>query len=143
MTGTLGSKERKRVIVAESKAAYAEPGFLLYHRGNAVYAQPFNWKKGALTGEETRVADEVGYGAANGWSDFAVSPGGVLAYFQSTGSALAVGLDIAQWQLAWIDRAGKCVDSPVRPESTAEWRFHRMGSASPFTVMMIAAATSS
>jgi hypothetical protein len=102
------------VIVAESKAAYSEPGFLLYHRGNAVYAQPFDWKKGALTGEETRVADEVGYGAANGWSDFAVSPGGVLAYFQSTG-ATSAGADSVTWQLAWIDRGGKVLDSPGPP----------------------------
>jgi Tol biopolymer transport system component len=114
--GTLGSKEKTLIVAAESKAAYSEPGFLLYHRGNAVYARPFNWKKGTLTGEETRVADEVGYVATNGWSDFAVSPGGVLAYFQSAGSTLvAAGLDIVLWQLAWIDRGGKVLESPGPP----------------------------
>jgi len=112
--GTLGSKERTIIVAAESKAVYAEPGFLLYHRGNAVYARRFNWKKGALTGEEARVADEVGYVATNGWSDFAVSRGGVLGYFQSAGS-IAAGVDIVLWQLAWIDRGGKVLESPGPP----------------------------
>jgi Tol biopolymer transport system component len=111
--GTLGSKEKTRLVATESNAAYAEPGFLLFHRRNAVYAQPFNWKKAALTGEETRVADEVNYVANNGWSDFAVSPGGILAYFQS--GSIASSVQEADWQLAWIDRGGRVIESPGPP----------------------------
>src|SRR5262249_37187427 len=40
MVGTLGSKEKTRVLAAESNVAYAGPGFLVFRRGNAVYAQP-------------------------------------------------------------------------------------------------------
>lgn len=82
VVGTLGSKEKTRVVAAESNAVYAEPGFLLFHRGNAVYAQPFSLRKLALTGEPARVADEVSYIDSNGWGNFAVSPNGVLVYFQ-------------------------------------------------------------
>ena len=113
MVGTLGSREKARVLAAESNAAYAEPGFLLFHRGNAVYAQPFDWKKPAVSGEPARVADEVGFMTANGWSDFTVSPGGVLVYYQDTGGS-GTGQD-ADWQLVWTDREAKVLDTPGPP----------------------------
>ena len=116
VAGTLGSKETTRVLAAESNAAYAEPGFLLFHRGNAVYAQPFDWKKPALRGEPARVADEIGYIATNGWSDFAVSPGGVLVYFQTgSGAAAPSQENMTEWQLSWADRTARVLESPGPP----------------------------
>jgi Tol biopolymer transport system component len=116
VVGILGSKEKTRVLAAESNAAYAEPGFLVFHRGNAVYAQPFDWKKPALRGEPARVADEVGYVSTNGWSDFAVSPNGVLVYFQSGGGVAGQGsAETIEWQLAWIDRGGRVLETPGPP----------------------------
>jgi len=104
------------VLAAESNAAYAEPGLLVFHRENAVYAQPFNLKKLAVSGEPTRVADQVGYIATNGWSDFAVSPGGVLVYFQNASTTTAPSQeDPREWQLAWIDRTGRVLGTPGPP----------------------------
>jgi len=114
--GLLGSKQKTRLLAAESNAAYAEPGFLVFHRGSAVYAQPFDWKKPALSGEPVRIADEVGYIAANGWSDFALSPGGTLAYFQSGSGGSAPSQENSyEWQLVWTDRGGRVFESPGPP----------------------------
>jgi len=112
--GTLGSKEKTRVAAAESNVAYAEPGYLVFHRANTVYAQPFDAGKLALTGEPVRLADEVG--SANGRGNFAVSPNGVLAYFQS-GIAGGGGssAEASDWQLAWIDRGGRVSESAGPP----------------------------
>ncbi len=115
--GTLGSKERTRVGPIESNAAYAAPGYLVFHRAHTVYAQPFDWKKPALGGEPVRLADEVG--AVNGRGSFAVSPKGVLAYFQGGDAGTAGGAfsDSSEWQLAWTDRSGRVTDS-VGPAGT-------------------------
>ncbi len=110
--GALGSKERTPVLAAESNAGYAAPGFLVFHRGNAVYAQPFDWKKPALSGEPARVADEVSFVASNGWGDFAVTPGGVLAYFQNTTAGSTNTDNTFEFQLDWIDRGGRVLDTP-------------------------------
>jgi Tol biopolymer transport system component len=116
LAGTLGSKEKIQVMAAESNTAYSEPGFLVFRRENAVYAQPFNWKKPALSGEPARIADEVNYVAANGWSDFAASPNGVLAYFQSTGGFITASwADVVDWQLVWVDRTAKVLETPGPP----------------------------
>jgi hypothetical protein len=111
VVGTLGSKEKTPVLAAESNAGYAAPGFLVFHRGNAVYAQPFDWKRAALSGEPARVADEVGFVTANGFGDFAVTPGGTLAYFQSS-STSGSNADTTEVQLIWVDRGGIVADTP-------------------------------
>ena len=113
LVGVLGGKEKTRVVAAESNAAYSEPGFLLFRRGNAVYAQPFNWTKPVLSGEPARVADEISFVSSNGWTDFSASPGGVLAYFQDAGGVGAS--NSAEWQLAWADRGGRVLETPGPP----------------------------
>jgi Tol biopolymer transport system component len=121
MVGVLGSKDKTRVAPAESNAAYAESpsskrGYLLFYRGNAVYAQPFDAKKLALSGEAARVADEVTSSGSRG--NFAVSPNGALVYF--TGAVNAAGGnnpsgDMSEWQFTWIDRAAKVLSTPGPP----------------------------
>jgi len=105
--GTLDTKEKTRVIAAESKAIYTAPGYLLFRRENTVYAQPFTAKTLALTGEPVRVADEVTTNGSNGDGNFDVSRDGALLYFHgSTGAGAGPSSDSADWQLAWIDRNG-------------------------------------
>src|SRR5205823_11252697 len=43
--GALDSKDATRLVTAQSRAVYTEPGYLLYHREGTLYAQPFNAKK--------------------------------------------------------------------------------------------------
>ena len=96
-------------------------GYLLFYRENAVYAQPFDSKKLAVknrrSGEPVRVADEVGH-RLTAASSFAVSANGVLAYFSASGTVNAnagAESDSGEWQLAWIDRNAKVLDTPGPP----------------------------
>src|SRR5262249_14679857 len=54
---SIDSKERVRVLASESGAHYAAPGYLLFNRANAVFAQPFDAKSLKLSGEPIRLSD--------------------------------------------------------------------------------------
>jgi len=112
--GSLDSKERRRLFESESKAVYAAPGFLLFNRGNTVFAQPFDAGKLALTGEAVRVADGVpltvvapGSSSAIGrFATFAASQTGVLIFRTgATGAGGPTGPE-EQRSLVWLDRNG-------------------------------------
>ncbi|MGQ0733309.1 MAG: protein kinase domain-containing protein [Acidobacteriota bacterium] len=111
--GMLGATEKTRILAAESNAVYSGTGHLLFQRGKAVYAQPFDPRTLALTGEPARVADEVGFEAESGRGHFAVSQSGVLAYFENSGTTGALGqTDSSEWHLAWASRTGQVLERP-------------------------------
>ena len=60
---SLDSNDRTKLLVAQSKAVYANSGYLLFHRQGILFAQPFDVRGASLTGEPLRVADEVSYDA--------------------------------------------------------------------------------
>jgi Tol biopolymer transport system component len=107
--GSLDSREPVRLLGADA-AYFAQPprsntGYLVFHRENAVYAQPFQPKSLALTGEPQRVADSVAESRT-----FAVSPNGVLVYYPEAGrSGFSGGFDDIDLQLSWVDRFGKLI----------------------------------
>jgi Tol biopolymer transport system component len=111
--GSLDSKEHTRLFASESRALYAEPGYLLFNRANTVFAQPFDANKLALTGEPIRVADGVPMytvgpntsGNLNRGAIFAVSQTGVLIH-RSGAAASTTGQVGEQRSLVWIDRTG-------------------------------------
>lgn len=109
--GTLGSKEKSRLMAAESNAAYASPGYLVFHREATLFAQPFNADTLALAGEPLHIADQLGYSGANGRGHFDVSQNGVLLYFQSGGAAGGGPAGRAQTVpsavFGWSDRTGR------------------------------------
>jgi len=123
--GELDSKERTRVLPVDSNAVYAEPGVLVFERAGAVFAQPFDAATLKLSGEPTRIADEVTYETANGKGDFDVSRNGVLVYYVSSTGAGAVGEDAFEFQLQWADR-GAQVSASVGP-----WGIYRGVEVSP------------
>jgi Tol biopolymer transport system component len=112
--GEVGSKERVRLLAAESNAMYAENGYLLFHRGKALYAQAFDPKALALSGEPSRVADELSFDEEDGRGHFAVSQSGVLAYFENRSgtTSAASAPEMAEWHLAWANRSGQVLDRP-------------------------------
>ena len=95
---SLDSKERTRLMSADSQAMYVPPGYLLFVRRQTLLAQPFDLHRLMLTGEPVAIAEgvltEVNYGA-----DFTASSNGMLAYRTGT-------LHVPT-QLTWVDRAGK------------------------------------
>ena len=110
--GSLDSKEQTRLIPAQSKALYAEPGYLVFRREDAVYAQRVDKASLAVSGEPVRVADGVTSNGTNGHGDFDVSTTAALVYYRSAGGQSLVGpqSDGADWQLRWISREGQDLD---------------------------------
>jgi eukaryotic-like serine/threonine-protein kinase len=105
--GEIGSKEKTRVMAAESKAVYADSGHLLFRREDTVYAQAFNPKTFALSGDQVRVADKIAFNASNGQGSFAVSQNGVLMYFQNNNATGPTGPDDVDRQIIWASRTGQ------------------------------------
>jgi Tol biopolymer transport system component len=108
VASSLDSKETTRVMPAESKAAFVEPGYLVFRREDAVYAQRIDEGSLALSGEAVRIADEVTSGGSNGQGDYDVAPAGALVYYRAAGGPglASPQSESADWQLVWIDRSG-------------------------------------
>ena len=99
--GTLDGAETRVVLKTQSRAVYAEPGYLLYVRERTLVAQPFDPRTFELTGEALPVSEGLGVDAL-GLATFSASRTGVLIF-----RAGELGLN----QLLWVDRAGK--ESPL------------------------------
>jgi Tol biopolymer transport system component len=111
---SLDSKDRTRVLAADSNAAYADPGYLVFQRDSAVYAQPFTAKTLALTGEPVRIADQVTSDSSTGQGHFDVSRNGVLIYYANSQNVGPSGDDSWEFQLQWADRGAQAL-GPVGP----------------------------
>jgi len=108
--GTLGSKDKTKVMTADSNAAYAEPGYVLFHREATLFALPFDAGKVTPTGEPLHIADQVGFSSANGRGSFDVSQNGGLVYFQELGGRggpTGRGEMGTNWQWGWLDVTGR------------------------------------
>lgn len=115
--GSLDSPERTRLFASEAKAVYAAPGYLLFNRGDTVFAQAFDADTLTVRGEAIRVASGVPLrvqGVASNSpgitrsANFAVSQTGVLAYRTgATAAAPATTGSDEPRSLVWIDRSGQ------------------------------------
>ena len=103
---SLDSNDRTRLLVVQSKAVYANSGYLLFHRQGILFAQPFDGT--SLTGEPLRVADEVSYDALTAAAAFDVSNNGRLIYFAGDGPAV-------DRQFVWRDRTGRQIGNAAAP----------------------------
>ena len=79
-------------------------GDLFFVRDGTLMAQPFDPKAQRLTGDPIPVVQQIGTGPNHG--HFSVTAGGVLAYRTGPGN---------KRQLAWLDRAGKVLDTAGDP----------------------------
>ncbi len=120
--GSLDSKERKRLLAAESKASYAAPGYLLFNRGGTVFAQPFDAGALELSGEAVRIADGVPALTVSAQTSvnlsrtasFAVSQAGVFVYRTAANAAAAApGTNLVDLSLVWFDRSGSRIGAPA------------------------------
>ena len=85
------------LLPCDSRAVYAEPGYLLFSRNGTLVAQPFDARSRKLKGDPIPVAEQVLTNAVGG-ADFSVSDNGVLA-FAARGGALG--------QIVKLDRSGR------------------------------------
>ncbi|MBK5290649.1 MAG: PD40 domain-containing protein [Acidobacteriia bacterium] len=113
--GSLDSKDKTKLMTAESNVVYAAPGYVVFHREASLFAQPFDAKNRTLSGEPVHVADEVFSNPASGRGAFDVSQNGALIYFQGSGGPAGragTGINVT---FAWFDRTGNVVADAVEP----------------------------
>jgi len=96
--GSLDSKETKCFLNSGSPALYAPPGYLLYTRGGALMAQPFDAKHLLVTGDAVPIADSAQFASA--------SENGTLTYVAGLSGETA---------LQWFDRSGKKLGTVGQP----------------------------
>ena len=82
------------------QASSGTDGSVLFVRDGQLLSRPFDPGRLAFTGEPRLVADRVASHSFGHIGDFAVSPGGVLAYRVA---------ELPSQELAWFDRAGRRV----------------------------------
>jgi Tol biopolymer transport system component len=95
----LGSSKRTLILKTPVRALWSPPGYLLFVREAALFAQRMNPNTFQLEGEPASVVEEVSYNPSNGRAAFAVSENGVLVH---RGRLFLQGQ-----RLAWYDREGK------------------------------------
>jgi Tol biopolymer transport system component len=130
VAGSLDSTDTTRVMPAESNAGYADAGYLVFSRGGTIYAQPFDEDALTLSGEPSRLADDVVYDTANGRSHYSLSENGVLVYFFNRNTGSTGGgpqSEMGEWQYSWVNRTGQS-DRSVGP-----WGAYRGVDVSPDT----------
>jgi Tol biopolymer transport system component len=114
--GVLGSKERTRIMTADSNFFYSPPGYLLFRRDRSLYSQAFNAQKLTISGDPVLITDNVsinGLVTGETLGNFSASQNGVLAYsYGLVVRAGAGGRDRQPRQLAWADRRGRLSETP-------------------------------
>jgi Tol biopolymer transport system component len=93
--GSLASKEVRLLISTTSNVCYAPPRFLIYARGDALFAQSLDIRKLQLAGEPILIAQPLLHTFEYGWH-FSVSDNGVLIYRSPSSDV----------QFAWYNREG-------------------------------------
>ena len=97
------------VLRGGASGRYASSGHLVFWRGNALAAAPFDVEALAVAGEPVRVVEDVRLDLANGGAHFAQSESGTLAYVRG-------GVDTFAESFV-ADRAGKQVGRLDQTES--------------------------
>jgi eukaryotic-like serine/threonine-protein kinase len=105
--GSLDSTGTKRLIMAESPAIYAAPGYLMFVRQGTMFVRHFDAARGEASGDEVPIADSVAFDPTLHTAGFSVSETGMLAY--RTGNANG-------HRLAWFDRSGKEIGTLGTPD---------------------------
>jgi dipeptidyl aminopeptidase/acylaminoacyl peptidase len=96
MLASLDSKEVRRLFHADSNAVFAEPGYLLFARDNALFAWRFDPRNRKLSGEPAPALEQVRYGT----EDNSLS-------LSAAGNRVAYLPWLMRRRLAWVDRKGR------------------------------------
>jgi Tol biopolymer transport system component len=112
LLGSLDSDETRVILNASTNAAYADPGYLIYWRDNALVAQRFDLRSYSLAGDPRSISEDVQYFPQTNFAIFAVA-GPTLVAQTSVGGAANKS------QLLWFDRHGKQVGSVGSPDQVS------------------------
>ena len=128
--GSLESNEKHFVVEASANAAYAAPGYLLFYRDRTLFAQPFDLKRLALTGEAAVVLTDLQYQPQVKRALFDASENGVLV--AQTGSGVALSRPV------WFDRKGKELGAVGKPDVYGNVSISPNGKSVAFSITDIA-----
>ena len=96
--GSLDSPETRQILRVESRASYSE-GHLIFRRGNAFMAQPFDLERRELSGDPLPISDDIRGGVFSwGGANFGVSQNASLVFL--------TGGTQGETELRWVDRKG-------------------------------------
>ncbi len=112
--GSLDSNEKRPIVPASSNMGYADPGYLLYLKDNALVAQKFDLGTYTLTGEAHTISSEVQYFQQTDLALFGVAGKSVVV--------VQTGKGAEKYQLLWFDRSGKNVGAVAPPGGFANPR---------------------
>ena len=96
--GSLDSSETHAILQADSRAVYAEPGYLLFARESTLMAQAFDLRTRRTAGDANAVADDLFYSATSVSLIFRCPGMGAPAYQAGVASVAA--------RLVWARRNG-------------------------------------
>lgn len=97
--GSRDSRDVKRVLLAQSQAMYAPPGYLLFAREGTLMVQRFDQSKLELTDEPLAIVGGLEHVTPSASAMFSVSAdGSVLSWLEAINTKAEVG---------WFDRAGR------------------------------------
>jgi serine/threonine-protein kinase len=112
--------EHRVLLEGGTKPSYLPTGHILYGRGGALYAVPFDLETLEVGGAPFLVADEVV--TSDGWGEaqYAVSDSGTLAYVPG-------GPEIYRFTVYWLDRDGRAEALPLTPRDYSQAYFSPEG----------------
>ena len=96
MLGSLDSKDIRRLFHADSAAVFADPGYLLFARDNAVFAWRVDPRNGKLVGDAVPALERVHYATEDN-----------LLSLSAAGNRLAYLSWLMRRRLVWVDRKGR------------------------------------
>jgi dipeptidyl aminopeptidase/acylaminoacyl peptidase len=102
---SLDTKETRAIVPLLSRFEYAEPGYLVYVRDNALFVQPFDEKRTVPRGEPILLADGVRHFFGPGNASFSISHTGAVVYEAAQPPV----------RLAWFDRQGREIGTLGQP----------------------------
>ena len=97
MLASVDGGARREVGPISSRVEYADPGFIVFAREGALYAQRFDPKAAKLIGPLLSLAPAVYYFYTSKWAGFTTSRNGTLSY-EPQGNIT---------RLTWFDRSGR------------------------------------
>lgn len=105
--GEVGSLQVKTLARTDSMAIYAA-GHLLFMRDQNLMAQPFDPRRGELSGQPVAIAEHIAINGATARPLFSASQNGTLIY--------QTGENSGGWNLLWWGRDGKLNGSAAQPD---------------------------
>ena len=108
--GELNGGGSRRLLDADSAAAYSPAGHLLFVRQGTLFAQAFDKERWELSGNPHPVAERVAFGGVASATALSASAAGPIAY--------RTGATGGKHQLVWFDRSGKPLSAVSDPVSS-------------------------